>query len=560
MATISRQFTNASGETVTVLAETAGRWGEAVGLITPTREEQDALRTALLAFDESRLEEVRTLLGPFADTSSVPATLITLARTSVVEGDFDAAEQLLKRAESRFPQEPQVWKALAILHRLQGRPLEELAYRRKLIFLVPQAAPGAHLAFAQAFAKAYRKEMDPPLGEMKFVSTALGARPMDDEAARRERLAFAQQLYELKPLLLEAVGHYRVASPLPAGSRDVSVGWLPLVHWCERNAIAYRRAVDLGRPGRRPVLAELSRVAVMPSFQWVPLLDEEKTAIDGFMMHRVQLQSELPESPLLMNRAGQRAEVRMPRELPLVEQPALLIGGMAQYYHQTVGFLGSLAVAEELGAPEDLPLVVNDELAPFQMELFALLGIDERRLIRVKSDEPLRFAHLWVPSRVVDAGRWIDPLLPRWYRRRLVSPAATAHRKVYLSRSDTTRRVMNEDAVIALLAARGYEVIQPEKLCVAEQIALFAEVSHIVAPNGAALTNMVYASPGARIVVLYNRFSVAGGSDFYFDALAQACGHGFVQLDCKPVDVNQVARPADADIMVDLDALRAAIE
>lgn len=561
MATISRQFTTPDGETLTVQADAPERWTADRCLITPSAEEQGAVSAALQAFDEGRMDDVRTLLGPFQQDGLHPATLLTLARALAVEGDFDAAEPLLKRAEERFPQEPQVWKALAILHRLQGRAADELNYRRKLIFLVPKPAPGAYLAFALAYTRASAKDADPPLGELQFVSKKLTDRPMSDETARRERMAFAEQVYALKPMLFDAINHYRAASPLPEGARDVSVAWTPLIQWCQANELPCRRAVDAGRPGRRPTLAELQRVAVMPHLQWVPLLDEEKVAIDGFMTRRMRLQGEMPDSPLLMDRPARRAEIRMPRELPVIDQPALLLGGVPQYYHHTIEHLGSLAVAEMLDAPADLPLVVNDDLAPFQLELFALLGIDERRLLRVKADEPVRFARLWIPTRAVDVGRWIDPLIPRWYRERLVPPTAgPARRKVYLSQAQAgRRRIANDEAMTALLLCRGYEVVSPESLSVAQQIALFSEVSHIVAVAGAALTNMVYSPPGAQVVVLSPRSSVTLDRAPSFDALAIACGHSYAQLDCRPADLHDVDPAVIPNARVDLEALQKAL-
>lgn len=561
MTSILRQYTKATGETVTV--STVGAAGEpaASALVEVSVEERDAVDAAFRAFDEGRLDDLRELLAPFADAALLPATLVTLARACIADGDFETADQWLMRAEARFPQEPQVWKALAILRRLQQRSADELRYRRNLILLVPKAAPGAHLAFAQAFAKAYEKDKDPPFGEIRFISDKLANAPLLDDSARQERLEFAQHLYAFKPLQPEAIRHYAAVSPCPPEARDVSVAWLPMHQWCDRIAIDCLRSTEHGRPGRRPMLAELGRVAVLPTMQWAPVLDETNVAIDGFLMHRIKLQSEEPASPIFLNRPGHRAELRLPRELPLVDRPALLLGGMAQYYHNTVDFLSTLAVAELFEAPTDLALVVNDDLAPFQLEQMALLGIDPARLLRVPASQPVRFAQLWVPSRLVVTGTWMDPLLPQWYRRRLVSPQAQPGRKLYLSRGATgRRRVANEQAVIDLLRPLGYEVVRPEQLSVAQQVELFAQASHIIGPTGAAMTNMIYAAPGAEVTVFYSRYMVAGGAALYFDALAKACGHGFGKIDCKPVHVHTVDRAIDADITVDLEQLRAALD
>ena len=521
--------------------------------------ERDAVQIALGAFKAGLLEQLRAALSPFASAPRLPATLVTLARASIVEGDFDTADRWLRRAESLFPEEPQVWKAFAILRRLQRRAGEELEYRRRLVPQAPGTA-GAVVAFAQAFAEAHAKTTDPPIAELRSTVEGLTTLTPLESGHRAERLDIAQQLYQFKASQPEAMRLYAEASPCPANKRDMTVAWVSQQAWCDRAGVECRRALEHGLPGRRPTLAALERVLVLPGLQWAPLLDESHVAIDGFLMHRVKLQAEEVMSPILMHRERRQSTLRLPRDVTVIERPALLLGGMAQYYHNTVDFLGSLAVAELLDAPKDLPLVVNDDMAAFQLEQLSLLGIQPERLIRVKPDQALRFKTLWTPSRLVRTGSWMDPLLPQWYRRRLARPAQ-ATRKLYLSRRGAgRRRVANEDAVMAVLRPLGYELVQPEMLGVAQQIELFSGASHIVGPTGAALTNMIYAPAGARVTVCYNRYMVAGGGGLYFDALARASGHSFSKFDCTPVDVHAVDRAIDADITVDLDQLRRALE
>jgi capsular polysaccharide biosynthesis protein len=61
----------------------------------------------------------------------------------------------------------------------------------------------------------------------------------------------------------------------------------------------------------------------------------------------------------------------------------------------------------------------------------------------------------------------------------------------------------NEPAVIARLAAAGFEIVQLSPLSVAEQIRIFAEASHIISPHGAGLTNIGFCQPGAALCELH---------------------------------------------------------
>jgi capsular polysaccharide biosynthesis protein len=76
-------------------------------------------------------------------------------------------------------------------------------------------------------------------------------------------------------------------------------------------------------------------------------------------------------------------------------------------------------------------------------------------------------------------------------------------RKLYIARTDSPARVLrNEGEVIAELSARGYTPVTLSGLDLDVQAALFSQAEHIVAPHGAGLTNLVFATPGARITEL----------------------------------------------------------
>jgi capsular polysaccharide biosynthesis protein len=62
---------------------------------------------------------------------------------------------------------------------------------------------------------------------------------------------------------------------------------------------------------------------------------------------------------------------------------------------------------------------------------------------------------------------------------------------------------VNEAEVLELLTERGFTVVDPGALSVAEQIRACAGASIIVGAHGAGLTNLMFAAPGAAVVELF---------------------------------------------------------
>jgi capsular polysaccharide biosynthesis protein len=507
---------------------------------------------------EGNIAAAQALLLPFAQRATHVRTLTVLSRIASALGSFDDAVELLKRAERLDPSDPKVWRLLAEVCAICGLHGDEVRYRRQLSFVDPKSPAHTFVDLVRSIYRASPKGAKPSALEIATASKRLEAAA---DLTTEVQVRFAESLYAFGPQwFAEARRHYVAASPCGDDMRDVSARWRRVVKWCEDTGAPIERDSEAGLPGQRPFVASLSDAVISPAFHWTPIVDAGQIALSGFVVTRVKLRSEDPWTPLLMQ-TDKSLELRLPKHVPVVEHPALMLGGAPQYYHNTIECLSSLAIAERLGLGMDLPLVVNDDLAPFQLEQLALLGYTADRLIRVSADRPLQFAQLLVPSRPVMGGRWMDPLVPAWYRKRFVGERSpTRQRRLYLSRAaGLKRQVENEALLTAMLVAQGFEVVRPETLSVKEQVAMFADATTIVAPAGAALANMLFCPPGARVIVLHNSHVLGGGSELYFNALATACGHDFKAVACRPTGVVSGQRVIDANMVADVEAVRAAI-
>lgn len=533
-----------------------------VDLTADKEPERLALDAAVQQLQARDIAGARALIQPFVEATSQAATLALAARVALVQGRFEEAASFLVRAEQLQPLEPNIWELQAETLLSLRRFAEELAYRRKLVYLVKTPDASALVAFVRATVHAARVGTKLSFGEVQVAVRKIDTAPGVTEELRLE---FAEWLYCIAEFEAEARRHWAEVRPPRPEQQDVEAQWLTLRKWCQRSGmVLHEIRPDDPDKDFPSLLGELRDVMVFPNFQWIPIVDGGRVALDGLQMARMRTLREQPTTPLLMVNQI-KVELRLPRQTERIDTPALLIGGTPQYYHHTIDFLSGLAVAETLGVGTDRALVVNDDLAPFQRELFDLLGYPEHRFIQVGSEPRLSFADLTVPSRLTRGGGWFSPLLVEWYRRRLVPAAggsmAGGARKLYVSRAHAPRRrLVNEKAVSALMSQSGYEIVFPEQLSVREQIRLFSEAASVVAPTGAALTNLIYMPSGGQVTVLYSRYAGVGSAELYFDKLAERCGLGFQALLGESHSLEGLERVLDADFEADLEELRSAID
>lgn len=259
-----------------------------------------------------------------------------------------------------------------------------------------------------------------------------------------------------------------------------------------------------------------------------------------------------------------------PRQHPLFLNPAppaplevegrvgvLACRGDSNYYHflmDVLTRLGVLAQAPQIAPPERW---YAPQRLRFQHELLELFGIGPDQ--RIDADE---YPHLRAQTLVVPGPPAMTEKNPPWavtFLRERLLPAAQPlgpPAPVYVTRgpSANNRSVTNEPAVQALLRERGFVVIDPGTMSVLDQVRAFAAAPVVVAPHGAALTNLMFMSPGAAVVELFPAGCVL--PDFW----RLACGvpglrYRYVADGRGP---RHPTRPATIvrDITVDLDALR----
>lgn len=180
----------------------------------------------------------------------------------------------------------------------------------------------------------------------------------------------------------------------------------------------------------------------------------------------------------------------------------LMAGGYDNYYHWMTDVVARTTLADAVG-PGATPLF-GIFCTPFQPSTAALLGPSGTPRQGLPTGMSLRVQELiYVP---LLSGYGFEPhpfILPVFDRLRAHAGVGQPTRRLYVTRIGSERRpLLNEAEVEALLSMHGFQTVQLDGLAVRDQVLLFAEASHIVAPHGAGLTNLLFCTPGTAVLEL----------------------------------------------------------
>jgi capsular polysaccharide biosynthesis protein len=269
----------------------------------------------------------------------------------------------------------------------------------------------------------------------------------------------------------------------------------------------------------------------------------------------------LGASPFVEGRASPDEKaflMRCPVPVARIDEPCVLLGGDENYSHWVNRNLLKLALIEESDEFNRLPLLVHDDLRPWQWEYLELLGIDRNRLLHVPRNAAVTCRRIAVPTLLRNHPKM--RIGTDWIRRRLASYMATGTPRglLFVARRDAARRVMvNEAELAAALEDLGFRVIVPSELSAREQIAAFSSSRVIIAAHGAALANLVFAPAGAFVIEL------ASAAIMHMSTFRHLTGTLGQRLETIVSDDYDVTRPepnaSHLDYRVDVDEVLAVL-
>lgn len=173
-------------------------------------------------------------------------------------------------------------------------------------------------------------------------------------------------------------------------------------------------------------------------------------------------------------------------------------------FHWMIETLVRLRCMDEVPELKNLPLIVRDPLNTFQVESLRIMGITNK--IIVTNGESFKIDDLYFPS--IPSPPSLHPECMKWLRNKflnnLPNPSKTTRRRIFISREDSTRKIVNEDELFKYLETLGFEKLVMTKLSPLEQIDAFRTAEIVVLPHGAAGTHLLFVPFDCKVIELHS--------------------------------------------------------
>ena len=235
---------------------------------------------------------------------------------------------------------------------------------------------------------------------------------------------------------------------------------------------------------------------------------------------------------------------------------SLMTNAANNYCHFLLDSLTRLHLFEKAGFSLDEVdwILVHKPMSENAWNIFRQLGIDESKCIwseRQRGIQPDLLIATTHPGLQAHYPRWVVDFM----QQRVKLKPSQPQRRLYIPRKTGTRKIANEPELYPLLEEYGFELYNLDEE--PNQPQVFHEAAIIVAPHGAALTNLVFCQPGTKVLELMS----LGHLRSYFFALCQVSGlehHYLVGPTTQPLPKNPGL--CKFDFTVDLSLLRKALD
>jgi hypothetical protein len=160
--------------------------------------------------------------------------------------------------------------------------------------------------------------------------------------------------------------------------------------------------------------------------------------------------------------------------------------------------------------PLDTKIIIPHNARSWQIRSLELIGISRERMVEFPLDRIWKFEELYFAPPVAMTGDHLHEAT-QWVSQTMIENLGIHgvpdnNKRIYISRGQAaTRRIVNEPSLVEYLKKNDFEIVINEELTFDDQIRLFYSASHIVAPHGAGLSNLLFSQAGKQVLEIFEK-------------------------------------------------------
>jgi len=134
----------------------------------------------------------------------------------------------------------------------------------------------------------------------------------------------------------------------------------------------------------------------------------------------------------------------------------------------------------------------------------------------------------------------------------LVIKNKVMNEKIYISRQNTKfRNIINEVDIIEFLKKDGFRIIDLNSLSIIKQIDLFSKASTIISPTGSGLSNIVFCSPGVKVIEITPKYNFVYEDNLKnrYSYICKRLGLNYFSFNADPIEIDSSDKIADSFIL-----------
>ena len=272
----------------------------------------------------------------------------------------------------------------------------------------------------------------------------------------------------------------------------------------------------------------------------------------------------------LINDSFAYCEKPITRKTINIDKGIMLSGGASyNYYHWFTEFLPRMSLIEMSNKYNNYPILIDYETSKINsiMDSLKTFNKENREIIILQEKNEYKINHLVKPSLLswmamnlkeniilkaehcIISEECINSLREAFLPVNLNTP----FRKIYISRKNTARKLLNQNAIIEIVEKYGFEIVYPEELSLEEQVKLFSECKILIGQSGAGFTNLLFMQKNTQAICLVaDKIDYSGFS--YFSNIASIVGVNLINLAGKKIKNGQ--RCLHEDLIIDQNELK----